>query len=300
MSHRFCDGSDNEEASLSSSSAGSCLRQPGIAAGTRAPPPLPTMLDSPVRSSVQYRQDCTVAPTQNKSQFSGHSCSTLPAVSDEMKELFNLVDDYEPITDFELETPLKVFYPKYFLAPGDVDSFIHIPRPDGQPDYVGTAILDESIPSKQSIEAVVELQLRREGGLSSSNSDIVRSIKNAPTNKAEINLWVQCVESRQINSSRLLCKHSGNKCQQEDVNRVLQSWPKEMTDKLAGGNTNLPSPDIDLDSREYGKALCSLLDIPVCENEGLLDSIHIMMMAYSALLTVKKMTLEEDQRMAWM
>ncbi|EJK52850.1 hypothetical protein THAOC_27837, partial [Thalassiosira oceanica] len=120
MSHRFCDGSDNEEASLSSSSAGSCLRQPGIAAGTtRAPPPLPTMLDSPVRSSVQYCQDRTVAPTQNKSQFSGHSCSTLPAVSDEMKELFDLVDDYEPIADFELETPLKVFYPKYFLAPGD-------------------------------------------------------------------------------------------------------------------------------------------------------------------------------------
>ncbi|EJK47575.1 hypothetical protein THAOC_33695, partial [Thalassiosira oceanica] len=69
---------------------------------------------------------------------------------------------------------------------------------------------------------------------------------------------------------------------------VLQSWPKEMTDKLDGGNTALPSPDIDLDSREYGKALCSLLDIPFGENEGLLDSIHIMMMAYSALTEYPK------------
>ena len=194
---RCCDGSDDDEASLSSS-AGSCHRQPGLAVEKRAPPPLPSML----MGSPESFQDGTVAPTtQTMSQlFSTQSCD----VSSEMKELFDVVDEYKPIADFEIETPLKVFYPKYFLAPGDVDSFIHIPRPDGRPDYIGTAILDESIPSKQSNEAVVELQLRRDGCLLSSDSGIVRSIKDAPTNKAEINHWVQCVDSRQIDSSHHL------------------------------------------------------------------------------------------------
>ena len=112
MPHRYRDGSDNEEASLSSSD--SCHRQPGRVAGKRAPPPLPTMLDSPVCSVQDQSND--VASTQNMSQYSSQSCSNLPAVSDEMKELFELVDHYEPVTDFELETPLKVFYPKFFLA----------------------------------------------------------------------------------------------------------------------------------------------------------------------------------------
>ena len=163
------------------------------------------------------------------------------------------------------------------------DSFIHIPRPDGEPDHVGTSILDESIPSKQSNEASIELQLRREGGLS-TGGDIVRSINNLPANKAEIILWVQCVDSRQTRSSHFPCEHNHNKYKQ-GVDRVLQSWPKEMVEKPAGGSITIPSPDIDLDSREYGKVLCSLLDIPVCETEGLLDSLHIMMKAYSDLTT---------------
>ena len=150
------------------------------------------------------------------------------------------------------------------------DSFIHIPRPDGEPDHVGTSILDKSIPSKQSNEASIELQLRREGGV--SNGDIVRSINNLPTNKAEINLWVQCVDSQQTHSSHLLCKDNECNKYKQGVDRVLQSWPKEMVEKPAGGSITLPSPDIDLDSREYGKVLCSLLDIPVCETEGLLDA----------------------------
>ena len=281
MPHRYCDGSDDEEASLSSSD--SCHRQPGRVAGKRAPPPLPTMLDSPACSTRDRSND--VASTHNMSQFSGQLCSNPPTVSDEMKELFALVDHYEPVTDFELETPLKVFYPKFFLASGDVDSSIHIPRPDGKPDHVGTSILDESILSKQSNEASIELQLRREGGLS-TGGDIVRSINNLPTNKAEIILWVQCVDSRQTRSSHhhLLCGHNENKYKQ-GVDRVLQSWPNEMVEKTAGGSITLPPPDIDLDSREYGKVLCSLLDIPVCENKGLLDSLHIMMKAYSSLMS---------------
>ena len=82
----------------------------------------------------------------------------------------------------------------------------------------------------------------------------------------------------------------------QGVERVLQSLPKEMTYKLDGDDATLPSPDIDLDPIAYGKALCSLLDIPVCKTEGgLLGSIHIMMMAYSAL-TAKNDTggAEED------
>ena len=67
---------------------------------------------------------------------------------------------------------------------------IKIPRPDGVPDGIGTAILDEAIPSKQSNAAVVELQLRNyaKKGSMRDDSTVVRSISNASENMNEIDI----------------------------------------------------------------------------------------------------------------
>ncbi len=79
-------------------------------------------------------------------------------MSSEIKELFKLIDHYEPV-DIELETPLKIFLPRCIPSVGEVDPMIKIPCPDGVQDGVGTAILDEPIAANQGNAAVIELQL---------------------------------------------------------------------------------------------------------------------------------------------
>jgi intraflagellar transport protein 46 len=41
----------------------------------------------------------------------------------------------------ELETKLKAFIPDYIPAIGEVDAFIKMPRPDGQPETLGLFVL---------------------------------------------------------------------------------------------------------------------------------------------------------------
>ena len=41
----------------------------------------------------------------------------------------------------ELETKLKAFVPEYIPAIGEVDAFLKMPRPDGQPETMGLYVL---------------------------------------------------------------------------------------------------------------------------------------------------------------
>lgn len=47
---------------------------------------------------------------------------------------------YTPILT-ELDTKLKAFIPDYIPAVGEVDAFLKMPRPDGQPEVLGLNIL---------------------------------------------------------------------------------------------------------------------------------------------------------------
>jgi hypothetical protein len=104
------------------------------------------------------------SPASNASQDSAPSVKAITInyenlhVSSEIKELFKLIDHYEPV-DIELETPLKIFLPRCIPSVGEVDPMIKIPCPDGVQDGVGTAILDEPIAANQGNAAVIELQL---------------------------------------------------------------------------------------------------------------------------------------------
>lgn len=64
--------------------------------------------------------------------------ASLP-VSNEVKELFKYISRlilqwhrYTPVT-IEIDTKLKAFIPDYVPTVGEVDAFIKMPRPDGQP-----------------------------------------------------------------------------------------------------------------------------------------------------------------------
>jgi intraflagellar transport protein 46 len=41
----------------------------------------------------------------------------------------------------ELDTKLKAFVPEYIPAIGEVDAFLKMPRPDGQPETMGLYVL---------------------------------------------------------------------------------------------------------------------------------------------------------------
>jgi len=41
----------------------------------------------------------------------------------------------------DIDTKLKAFIPDYIPAVGEVDAFLKMPRPDGQPEVLGLNIL---------------------------------------------------------------------------------------------------------------------------------------------------------------
>lgn len=63
-------------------------------------------------------------------------------VSQDIKQLFMLITAYTP-QQSEIETVLKPFIPEYIPTVGEVDGYLKIPRPDGQPESLGLYQIDE-------------------------------------------------------------------------------------------------------------------------------------------------------------
>lgn len=70
-------------------------------------------------------------------------------VTEEIRDLFQYIGRYKP-HNIELETKLKPFIPEYIPAVGDIDEFIKVPRPDGQPDYLGLKVRARGCKSRRS------------------------------------------------------------------------------------------------------------------------------------------------------
>jgi intraflagellar transport protein 46 len=217
-----------------------------------------------------------------QSPASNASCDSAPKVvaidyenlhvSSEIAELFKLIDDYEPV-DIELETPLKIFLPRYIPSVGEVDPMIKIPRPDGVPDGVGTAILDEPIAANQSNAAVIELQLRNVAKNKSGRAVAVRSISNAVKNRDEIDEWVRSVE--EIHSVKQPPPNDARRYR-SNMGEANYRAKSKIEDEIKSGTVHIPSVDIDLSVEEYARMLCSLFGIPV--HDGcVVESVHVLL-----------------------
>lgn len=57
-----------------------------------------------------------------------------------LQEIFKYIDRYKPAPLEHLPTKLMPFIPEYIPAVGGTDEFIKVPRPDGQPDYLGLKV----------------------------------------------------------------------------------------------------------------------------------------------------------------
>ena len=97
-------------------------------------------------------------------------------VTADVKDLFQYIDRYKP-QEVELDTVLKCFIPEYIPAVGEIDSFVKIPKPDGQADDLGLRYLDEPS-AMQSDPTVLELQLRAKSKKQQYGDVAVRSIED--------------------------------------------------------------------------------------------------------------------------
>lgn len=226
----------------------------------------------------------------NETDTSGEEGSTPPAthgsahydqldVSEELQELFRLVDAYEPV-DLAIETPLRPFLPdKMFVAVGEADAGVRIPRPDGVPDGLGTAVLDEALPGDQSDVAVLELRLRQRSRTVASRNVAVRRIEKASEHGDEIDRWIAGVVEVQAVQPSPDVRHRNAMPRAE---QILRAWPQGMAEEMRSGKLELPSAHIDMSVEDYARMLCSLLDIPVYEG-GLVDSVHALLGAFAEL-----------------
>jgi intraflagellar transport protein 46 len=113
-------------------------------------------------------------------------------VSSEIKELFQYIGRYSP-HNIELETKMRPFIPDYIPAVGEIDPFVKVPRPDGEPDALGLTVLDEPA-SHQSDAIVMQLQLRAITKASSHQPVAVRSIESAEKDPRAVRAWVDSIK----------------------------------------------------------------------------------------------------------
>lgn len=192
-------------------------------------------------------------------------------VNAEIRELFQYIQRYKPHT-VELDHKLKCFIPDYVPSVGQIDAFLKVPRPDGQPNDLGLKLLDEPA-SVQSDPTVLDLQMRaiskRQHGEAA-----VRSIENASKNGKAVQKWIDSILD--LHRSKPLPQVNYTKNMPE-IEPLMQVWPEEFEELLK--EIQLPGVDMDLSLTEYVKLICTIMDIPVYGN--VVESLHVLFTLFS-------------------
>ena len=188
---------------------------------------------------------------------------------EDVKEILQYIGRYKP-TVVDLETQLKPFVPDYIPAVGDIDGFLKVPRPDGQPDCLGLKTLDEPA-AKQSNPTVLNLQLRAASKQASAGPQRVGSIADASRNAPKIKEWVASVE-RMHRDTGAASATVAYRRPMPDVETLMQEWPPEFERMLR--QVRLPDAEVDLDLTTLAGLVCNLVDIPVHGN--VVESLHVL------------------------
>ncbi|XP_024528584.1 intraflagellar transport protein 46 homolog [Selaginella moellendorffii] len=214
-------------------------------------------------------------PAQKKSHPATIERNQPSKLSEEIEGLFQLIHCYKP-KELELRTILKPFIPDFIPAVGGVDEFIKIPRPDGQPDFLGLKVLDERGP-KQSDPAVINLQLRASSMKSNLHPLQVASVENPEKNPKKLDSWINSI--KELHRSKPPPSVSYSK-PMPSIDKLMQEWPVELEKILTA--VELPTEKLDLDIGTFSDVCCSILDIPVYKSR--IESLHVM---FSLFLELK-------------
>ena len=193
-------------------------------------------------------------------------------VSKEVKDLFQFISVYKA-HEVEVEPKLHPFIPDYIPAIGDIDGFIKVPRPDGNPSNLGLTVLDEP-GSNQSNASVVALGLAYHAKKRVGEQSVAR-VEGASSRTKVIDKWVADMQKLHQNKHRAQVNYSKP---MPDLETLLQVWPADFEDLLSR-EISLPPAKIDLDVIQYVRVVCALLDIPCYSN--LVESVHVLLSLYS-------------------
>ncbi|XP_065553219.1 intraflagellar transport protein 46 homolog isoform X1 [Lathamus discolor] len=194
-------------------------------------------------------------------------------VSSEIKELFEYIKRYTP-KPIEIEYKLQPFIPDFIPAVGDIDAFLKVPRPDGNPDNLGLLVLDEPS-TKQSDPTVLSLWLTENSKQHNITQQIkVKSVENAEKNPKAIESWIEsinelhrCKPPATVHYTRPM----------PDIETLMQEWSPEFEELL--GKVGLPTAEMSCDLAEYVDMICAILDIPVYKSR--IQPLHILFSVYS-------------------
>uniref|UniRef100_A0A0N4UCJ5 Intraflagellar transport protein 46 homolog n=1 Tax=Dracunculus medinensis TaxID=318479 RepID=A0A0N4UCJ5_DRAME len=179
-------------------------------------------------------------------------------------EIFEYINAYKP-ENIEIKFLLKPFLLDYIPAIGDVDTFIKIPRPDG--DNLGLTVLDEPA-IQQSDPTIVGMQLRNECKEIKTET-LVKKLDRGDKNGAEIERWIENI--KELHRSKPPDSVTYTKIM-PDIEKLMQEWPNELEELLK--SERLPSASLDVSLEEYTDICLSLLDIPVYKSR--IESLHVL------------------------
>jgi len=169
---------------------------------------------------------------------------------------------------------MRPFIPDYIPAVGDIDSFVKVPRPDGKPDLLGLAVMDEPA-ATQSDPTVLTLQLRAVTKSSGAQPMLVRSVEHAEKNPKAISGWISSISELHRHKPPPSVRYSRP---MPDVDALMQIWPAQMEELLE--TARLPDADLQVDLASYVRIVCAMLDIPV-HGDKLTESLHLLFTLYS-------------------
>uniref|UniRef100_A0A061RRN6 Intraflagellar transport protein 46-like n=1 Tax=Tetraselmis sp. GSL018 TaxID=582737 RepID=A0A061RRN6_9CHLO len=242
-------------------------------------------VESPPRNDMSDEEDTMM---MNRNARESHSLGDAPVegqynpadfaslnVSDDVRQIFKYIEKYQP-RPHKLESKLQCFIPEYIPAIGDIDEFIKVPRPDGQPDFLGLRVLDEPA-TVQTDPTVLNLQLRQVSKQGGARPLEITSVEQAAKNPKRIETWIKSIQELHAGKPLPTMTYSKN---MPELEALMQEWPQEMEEAI--NQVRLPSGNLDVDILTLTKVFCNLLDIPVYEGKAV-ESLHVLFSLYVEL-----------------
>lgn len=149
-------------------------------------------------------------------------------VSQDIKQLFMLITAYTP-QQTEIETILRPFIPEYIPTVGEVDGYLKIPRPDGQPESLGLYQIDEPI-LNQSKKSEMDYIIKEFYLANTAEEEKIHSVENAHKNPKEIVSWIQTIDSHQAKKSAPTVVYSKK---MPNIDDLMEPWNPEFEKDLS-------------------------------------------------------------------
>lgn len=223
--------------------------------------------DSEAEGSGEAKKDDAPTGAYNPDDYKGMK------VSSDIEELFTYIQRYKPHT-IELDATLKPFIPELIPSIGEVDAFLKMPRPDGEPMGLGVTCLDEPT-MNPSDPSILEFQLRSLSKHQEMEPMEVRFIENAEKNPKEIENWFKRVDELNRTKPAPTVQYSKR---MPEIEQLMEIWPRDLEEFLEQ-NTLPELADLDLDLESYIKVVAALLDVPV--HNHLTETLHVIFTLYS-------------------